>query len=99
MIVGDGKGVWKARSGQRKPLGERWNPETLNMVRHPPWRTSDEDPNMDGEMPEVTKNTGPVGESCEIEPELIKVPRRVYCMKEDFGTHGFSGRCPCAGPS
>ena len=48
VIVGDGKGEWKTRSVCRKPIGDRWDPKTIDLVRHPPWRTSDDDPNMDG---------------------------------------------------
>ena len=54
-IVGDGRGIWKSRTIQRKPAGVRWDPATLELVKHPPWRTSDQDSEADGEMPEVVK--------------------------------------------
>ena len=37
-IVGDKKGVWEARSLQRRPVGERWNPESIEMVKFVPWK-------------------------------------------------------------
>ena len=43
------------RSVQRKPVGEPWSPQRIDLMRHPSWRTYDEDPNMDGEMPEAKK--------------------------------------------
>ena len=53
LIVGDGKGgVWKTRTVHRKPPSERWDPKTIDFVRHPPWRTCDDDTNADGEMPD-----------------------------------------------
>jgi hypothetical protein len=53
--VADGNGVWKMRSVTRKPISERWGCASLDMVNHPPWRTNDDDPECDGEMPEVIK--------------------------------------------
>ena len=44
LILGDGKGVWKTRTVHRKPPSERWDPKTIDLVRHPPWRTCDDDP-------------------------------------------------------
>ena len=55
LIVGDGKGVWKTRTVHRKPHSERWDPKTIDLVRHPPWRACDDDPNADGEMPQGVK--------------------------------------------
>ena len=55
FIVGNIAGLWKARSVQRKPVGDRWNSESANMVKHVPWRMLDDDPNVDGEPLEVVK--------------------------------------------
>ncbi len=90
MIVGDGQGIWKTRSVHRKPLGDRWDPKTIELVRFPPWRTSDDDPNMDGELPAVIQI--PVQRK-EVQEELVN-PRRTYLSKEDFEKLGYSGKCP-----
>ena len=95
LVIGDGKGVWKTRTVHRKPPGERWDPKTIELVRHPPWRTSDDDPNADGEMLKVEK----LGETAEpktdeLVREELSAPRRVYIQKGDFEQHGYSARCP-----
>ena len=92
IIIGDGKGVWKTRSVHRKPAGDRWDPSSIDLVRHPPWRTSDEDPNMDGEMPEVMKMVMTEVERENLKEELT-VPKRVYLTKDDFEKFGYSGKC------
>ena len=33
FIIGDSAGVWKTRTVQRKPIGERWNAGSAEMVR------------------------------------------------------------------
>ena len=91
VIVGDGKGIWKTRSIYRKPLGERWDPSTLELVRHPPWRTNDDVPNEEDETPEVIKMDKM--EEDKAKEELL-VPKRMYLKKEDFETHGYSAKCP-----
>ena len=48
LVVGDAKGVWNTRTVHRKPHSERWDPKTMDLVRHPPWRACDDDPNADG---------------------------------------------------
>jgi len=93
MIIGDGKGVWKTRSVSRKPIGERWDPATIDLVKHPPWSTSDDDPNRDGEMPDVTQMEMPVRERQEVEEEIV-MPRRLYLKKGDFEKFGYTSRCP-----
>ena len=55
LIVGDGKGLWKTRTVHHKPHSARWDPKTIDLVRHPPWRTCDDDPNADSEMPQGVK--------------------------------------------
>ena len=49
IIVGTTEGIWKARSIQRKPTGQRWLSSSADMVRHVPWWSSENDPNIDGE--------------------------------------------------
>ena len=50
LAICDGKGVWKIRTFHRKPLIERWDPKTIDLV--PPTRTCDGDPNAHREMPD-----------------------------------------------
>ena len=93
IIVADGKGVWKTRSVQRKPIGDRWDARSADLVKDVPWRCSEEDPNDDGEKPEVIKLSS---EQVEAERETVEtaVPRRVKIEKKDLGEHGYSARCP-----
>ena len=91
IIMRDGQGVWKTRSVQRKPIGERWDPKTIDLVRHPPWRTSDDDPNMDGEMPQIIQMEMMPNEKQEIKEEIM-APRRIYLKKVDFEKHGFTSK-------
>ena len=49
LMVGDAKGVWKTRTVHRKPKEQRWDVETLKLVGGVPWRTNEDDPNIDGE--------------------------------------------------
>ena len=95
MIVGDGKGVWKTRTVHRKPHSERWDPKAIDLVRHPPWRTCDDDPNADGEMPQGVKLETLTGHKFqEIVEDEQSMPRRVYLNKNDFEEHGYSSGCP-----
>ena len=63
------------------------------MVRHPPWRINDEDPNMDGEMPDVTKMPMTRTEREEVEAEMT-IPRRAQLKKDDFEKFGYTAKCP-----
>ena len=95
IIVGDKNGVWKTRSVQRKPLSQRWAEGALEVVKHVPWRVSDNDPNVDGEKlvvedlgrqmlePEVAK-----------EKEVVFVPHRIMIKKKDLEKYGYSAGCP-----
>ena len=57
VIAGCKKGIWKARTVQRKPVGERWAARSADEVRHVPWRSTDDDPEVDGERPRVIRLT------------------------------------------
>ena len=93
LIVADGKGVWKTRTVNRKPISERWDRASLDLVRHPPWRTSDADPEADGEMPEVIKLSSEEVKQDKEKME-VTVPRRVMIKKEDMKTFGHTAKCP-----
>ena len=93
--VGDKNGVWKTRSVQRKPLSQRWAEGALEVVKHVPWRVSDNDPNVDGEKLVVED----LGRQM-LEPEVAKeieavfVPHRIMIKKEDLEKYGYSAGCP-----
>ena len=54
LIVGNRSGVWKTRTLRRKPSEDRWTQRAAELVVGVPWRTSDDDPKIDGERREVT---------------------------------------------
>ena len=93
IIIGTKTGVWKARSIQRKPLDARWLPELMDMVRHPPWRCSDDDPEADGEALAVKMNTDELEKLREVETKAV-IPRQVYISKKDLEVHGYTAKCP-----
>ena len=93
--MGDSKGVWKTRSLHRRPVEERWDADLLSKVRGVPWRTSDEDPDVDGEkLPGVVRVMTEVEEQNENTMAEEKVPRSFQITKEDLGRHGYSDGCP-----
>ena len=51
-IVGDRSVVWKARSLQRKPLGQRWDPESIKLAKFFPFNFPG-DPNADVDVPKL----------------------------------------------
>ena len=54
LMVGNRSGVWKTRTLRRKPSEDRWTQRAAELVVGVPWRTSDDDPKIDGERREVT---------------------------------------------
>ena len=97
FIVGDGRRVWRTRTVQRKPEEERWTTEKLKMIGGVPWRTSEEDANMDGEAMKMTvkvMNKAYIAQKMEDEEFKDVVPRRFDIKKQDLDTHGYSKSCP-----
>ena len=43
-------GIHRTRTIHRKPSGHRWYADNLKFVTRVPWRKSEDDPNVDGEM-------------------------------------------------
>ena len=82
LIVADAKGVWKARTIQRKPVDERWAKSSIDMVVEVPWRTSDDDPHVDGEKMEAVRLSKA---EVEIEKEVFQdaIQRRFFIEKSD----------------
>jgi hypothetical protein len=94
IIVADEKGVWKTRSVQRKPPNERWAEGALEVVRHVPWRVSDDDPNMDGERLQTEGLGQRISEpEVQLQREVTVAPHRFRIGKEDLETHGYSANC------
>jgi hypothetical protein len=94
IIVGDARGVWKTRSIQRKPLKERWKDGCIEVVKHVPWRVSDEDPNVDGEKLMVEDAGRKLPDvQVELEREIVVMPNRFTIRKEDLERHGYSAGC------
>ena len=92
LIVGNRSGVWKTRTLRRKPSEDRWTQRAAEMVVGVLWRTSDDDPKVDGERREVTVLE-------HVEKELLRsegsrpVPRNVYIPKADLETYGYTSGC------
>ena len=95
---GDAKGVRKTRIVHRKPHSEQWDPKTIDLTRHPPWRTCNDDPNADGEMPQGVKLETLTRHKFQgtVKDEQ-SMPRRVYSNKNDFEEHGQSSSSPACG--
>ena len=93
IIVGDSRGVWKTRTIQRTPFEDRWVKSTIDLVSGGPWRTSDEDPNFDGERPEVIKLSN---DQIQAERDTVQesVPKRFQIREADLTLHCFTSKCP-----
>ena len=74
-------------------MSERWDSNNANFVRWVPWRTSEDDANVDGEKLEVIKVEAKTMEERTIEPELEVVPRRAKILNRDLQTHGYAVGC------
>ena len=49
FVVLDKNGVWKTRTIQRRPVGERWPADNAEEIQFAPWKVSAEDERADGE--------------------------------------------------
>ena len=92
-IVGDEKGVWKARSLQRKPLGERWNPRSIELVKFLHYKVP-VDPNADEDIPEVVRLNPEEVEAAQPDADFKTFPRNYHIRKEDLIRHGYTATCP-----
>ena len=97
FIVGDGAGVWKTRTVRRKIESERWNKDTIKLVRGVPWKVNPQDPNVVGE--EMKVDVTVMGQHYRDQlrgqrEELEKVPRNFYLKERDFESHGYTEGCP-----
>ena len=88
-IVGDEKGVWKARSLQRKPLGERWNLRSVELVKFFPYKIPG-DSNADEDIPEVVRLNPEEVEAAQEDADFKTLPRNYHIRKEDLIRHGYT---------
>ena len=94
IIVGTTKGIWRTRTLQRRPIEDRWSADAMAMVGGVPWRTSEEDPKMDGEKLETI-------ELPKMDPQVIEdtrsfvdaEPRTFGIKRSDFEHHGYTRGC------
>lgn len=93
VMVANEKGIWKTRSVQRKPLDERWDKKSIDMIKFVPWRVNEEDPKVDGELPAAIK-LDEQEEKREMEKMESRVPRRACITREDVQKYGYSAKCP-----
>ena len=96
-IVGDKTGIWRPRTLHRKPFEERWTDQNLAMIGGVPWRTSDNDPKVDGKKLEVVKSpegqcTQPQDKVTEIARETVPIGFKI--TKKDLEDVGYSKGCP-----
>jgi hypothetical protein len=96
LIVGDKAGVWRARTLQRRPVEERWRSESAEWVVGVPWRTCENDPDMDGEPLEVVValrlDDSQAAQTTQQAEQAV--PTRFAIQREDLEAHGYSARCP-----
>ena len=97
FIVEDERGVWRTRTMRRKPEPERWTKSNLKMIGGVPWKTSDQDPSIDGEDMKmmVTVMDKEYRERVMAEAQILeKAPRRFNITKQDLEKHGYTKGCP-----
>ena len=50
VVVSDSSGVYKSRTVQRRPISDRWDIASSDLVRYVPWKVSESDEKADGEV-------------------------------------------------
>ena len=86
FIVGTKDGIWKTRTMHRKPYEERWDEEDLGKITGVPWRTSDDDDEVDGEkLPAVERSMNEEGTEAKEEtmaqdviPRALQISKRTW---------------------
>lgn len=88
LIVANPSGVWRARSVQRRPEPERWDSNSVGVVRWVPRAVSEADPEVGGEKLEARGHPEARGRDRERDGARFSIRR------EDLERHRFSARCP-----
>ena len=97
--IADRTGIWKVRTIQRRPMGERWKGEAADWIIGVPWMKSPTDPKADGEAPilrpTTTTSTPTTTQETVGERMILREPppRRMSITKEDLEQFGYSARC------
>ncbi len=94
-------GIHKARSVRRIAKQDRWTQDSLEWVRHVPWKRYKDQEDDDGDIPEEKAvDAEPGRERRQDEERTIIVgtrqvaPRAFYIRKEDAEVHGYTRSCP-----
>ena len=67
----------------------------MEVVRHVPWRVSDDDPNADGEKLQTEGLGQRISDpEVQLQREVTVAPHRFMIRKEDLEKHGYSANCP-----
>lgn len=103
--VGTAEGVWRARSVQRRSLGEGWRSQAEGLVGGLPWHTSAGDPEAEGPpvLAELSEwmSAQEMPETAEAVREAV--PRRALITRQEWERCGLMAGCPrcrrCCRPS
>ena len=57
VIVSDSSGVYKSRTVHRRPISDRWDIASSDLVRYVPWKVNENDEKADGEVLVAVKLT------------------------------------------
>ena len=97
FIVSDSSGVYKARTIQRRSIGDRWDIASSDQPQYVPWKVSEDDEKADGEGLVAIKLTDEeIAEQVkerQFDLSDTAAPRRFKISKQMLIEHGFSARC------
>ena len=89
--------MYKARTVQRRSIGDRWGVASAELVRYVPWKVREDDEKADGEVLAAAKLTDEeVADQLkdkEFDMGDTAAPRRFRITKKMLLDHGFSARC------
>ena len=93
IIVSESSGVWKTRTVQRRPIGDRWDVKNAEQIQFVPWKVHEEDEKADGDVLVAVKLTEEeVAEQLKVADFDLTdtaVPRRFYVTTKLLKEHGF----------
>ena len=97
VIVSDSSGVYKSRTVHRKPIGDRWDIASSDLVRYVPWKVNEDDEKADGEcLVAIKLSEEEIAEQIrekEFDMGDTAAPRRLKITRADLNTHRYSARC------
>ena len=94
LVVSDGNGIWKTRTIQRRPMDERWDQSSLDLVKYHPWTIGNAGESKIAPEPAAVKmgHDEMEAERDQVEQEVI--PRNYYIKTKELQEHGFTAKCP-----